>query len=76
MFASLTLSNMAVAHVQTRGPLTGLLARLQLGFVARAQRQQLRKLDSALLADIGLTRAQAETEAARPLWDVPSDWLR
>ncbi len=76
MFASLTLSTMAVSHVQTRGTLADLIARLQLGLAARAQRKQLATLDNAQLADLGLTRAQAETEAARPLWDVPANWLR
>ena len=76
MFASLTLSTMAVSHVQTRGSFTDLIARLQLGLEARAQRKALAALDTAALADIGLTRVQAETEAARPIWDVPANWLR
>jgi uncharacterized protein YjiS (DUF1127 family) len=76
MFASLTLSNMAVSHVQTRGTFADLIARLQLGLVARAQRKALARLDAAALADIGVSPAQAEIEAARPLWDVPSNWLR
>ncbi|MEZ5713906.1 MAG: DUF1127 domain-containing protein [Paracoccaceae bacterium] len=40
----------------------------------RRQRARLAKLDDDRLADIGLTRAQAETEAARPFWDVPATW--
>jgi uncharacterized protein YjiS (DUF1127 family) len=76
MFASLTLSTVAVSHVQTRGSFADLIARLQLGLVARAQRKALARLDTAALADIGLTRAQADFEAARPLWDVPSNWRR
>ena len=38
------------------------------------QRQHLKSLDQAALSDIGLTRAQALTEATRPVWDVPSTW--
>jgi uncharacterized protein YjiS (DUF1127 family) len=76
MFASLTLSTMAVSHVQTRGSFADLIARLQLGVAARAQRKALARLDTAALADIGLSRAEAEIEARRPLWDVPSNWLR
>ena len=42
----------------------------------RKQRQSLRNLDRAALWDIGLDRAEAEREAARPLWDVPVNWRR
>lgn len=35
------------------------------------QRRALAALDDALLADLGLTRAEAETEANRPVWDMP-----
>lgn len=40
------------------------------------QRRQLAGLTDAQLRDIGLTRADARTEAQRPIWDVPSAWLR
>ena len=40
------------------------------------QRQELRTLPLHMLDDLGLTRAEAEAEARRPLWDVPSSWLR
>jgi uncharacterized protein YjiS (DUF1127 family) len=40
------------------------------------QRQQLRHLDAARLADLGLSRAEAEAEAARPFWDAPQHWQR
>ncbi len=40
------------------------------------QRQQLHDLDSAALLDIGLSRAQADAEASRPIWDVPVNWRR
>ena len=76
MFASLTLSTMAVSHVQKRGSFADLIARLQSGLVAHAQRKQLRSLDDALLADIGLTRAQVEAECARPFWDIPTNARR
>jgi uncharacterized protein YjiS (DUF1127 family) len=41
---------------------------------ARRDRRTLAQLDPHLLRDIGLTREQAEAEAARALWDVPSHW--
>lgn len=38
------------------------------------QRRALAALDDHQLRDLGLTRAQAEAEAARPLWDAPAHW--
>jgi len=37
-----------------------------------AQRRQLLRLDDRALKDIGITRAQAEREARRAYWDLPS----
>jgi uncharacterized protein YjiS (DUF1127 family) len=39
-------------------------------------RRSLRRLDDHLLRDIGLTRAEAEAEATRALWDAPAHWKR
>jgi len=74
MFASLHTSTLTVRHVQSRGTLDGLFANLRLAYHAHVQRQKLAALDDAALADIGLTRTQALTEANRPLWDVPANW--
>ena len=41
--------------------------------VAR-QRRALAKLDAAQLEDIGVTPAQAMSEANLPAWDVPANW--
>ena len=38
------------------------------------QRRVLARLDDARLYDIGLSRADAQREAKRPLWDVPNGW--
>lgn len=38
------------------------------------QRQHLKSLDGAALEDIGLSRKDAESEARRPIWDVPANW--
>lgn len=38
------------------------------------QRRALARLDDRALADIGVTRAEAIAEAARPVWDVPATW--
>lgn len=40
------------------------------------QRRTLAGLDDAALKDIGLTRAEARAEAARPLWDAPENWYK
>lgn len=37
-------------------------------------RRALATLTDQQLEDIGLSRAQAETEAARPFWDAPQWW--
>jgi uncharacterized protein YjiS (DUF1127 family) len=42
--------------------------------VIRQHRQSLGRLDPHLLRDIGITAEQAETEARRPIWDVPAHW--
>ncbi|SLN42089.1 hypothetical protein ROG8370_01763 [Roseovarius gaetbuli] len=40
------------------------------------QRNALRHLDDAALADIGLSRREAEREASRPFWDLPTPACR
>ncbi|MEH6775110.1 MAG: DUF1127 domain-containing protein [Cereibacter changlensis] len=76
MFASLHTAQLTLGRVQKGGTLARLLKTARLALVARRQRLQLARLDAAALADIGLTPAQARAEADRPLWDVPSTWLR
>ena len=38
------------------------------------QRRQLAALDARTLRDMGISDAQARTEANRPFWDVPTHW--
>lgn len=40
------------------------------------QRRHLARLDNRALADLGLTRDEAQAEARRPIWDVPQHWLK
>jgi len=40
------------------------------------QRQALGQLDDHMLKDIGLTEADVTKESSRPIWDVPTHWLR
>jgi uncharacterized protein YjiS (DUF1127 family) len=37
-------------------------------------RRALAALDDAALADIGISRVEAQNEAARPFWDAPQTW--
>jgi uncharacterized protein YjiS (DUF1127 family) len=39
-------------------------------------RQALAGLDARALEDIGVTQAEARREATRPIWDVPTSWLK
>lgn len=39
-------------------------------------RQALADLDARALEDIGVTARDARREATRPVWDVPSNWLK
>lgn len=50
-------------------------AALRMRLEQRRQRRALTRLSDHLLTDIGLTRAEAEREARRMLWDVPGHWL-
>jgi uncharacterized protein YjiS (DUF1127 family) len=47
---------------------------LRSAMALRRERRELRLLDDHLLRDIGLTRAEADKEAARPVWDAPNNW--
>ncbi len=53
------------------GTLASIIARAA---TLRRQRAALRRLDDRALADIGLTRHEANAEASRPVWDVPATW--
>ena len=52
------------------------LAVIRAALSTRRQRRALGNLDDSALFDLGLTRAQVEKEAARPVWDVPAGWRR
>lgn len=38
------------------------------------ERRALASLDAAALADIGVSRQEAASEAQRPVWDAPNYW--
>ena len=76
MFASVATSTMTIRRVEMQSTLDRLVETLRLGLVAHRQRQALRGLDAARLADIGLSEQAALAEADRPFWDVPASWRR
>ncbi|MCA0274170.1 MAG: DUF1127 domain-containing protein [Proteobacteria bacterium] len=57
-------------------PRIGVLAWLRLALTLKRHRRALGGLDRHLLKDIGLSETEARLEAERPVWDVPSHWLR
>ena len=67
---------MTTCNTPARKPQPTAFHMIKLALKARNQRRALRRLDSAALADLGLTRKQAKQEANRPIWDVPANWLR
>lgn len=69
---SLHYSRSAVLPLRARR--LALFTRLLGAFSLRRQRDRLADLDPHMLDDIGITRAQALTEAARPMWDAPDHW--
>ncbi|WP_232829362.1 DUF1127 domain-containing protein [Tropicimonas sp. IMCC34043] len=44
--------------------------------VLARQRRELAMMDDHMLQDIGVSRFEAESEATRPLWDVPHFWMK
>ncbi|MDG2230434.1 MAG: DUF1127 domain-containing protein [Paracoccaceae bacterium] len=39
-------------------------------------RHRLSQLDAKALRDIGLSQAEANREAQKPIWDAPNHWLK
>ena len=55
-------------------PRTSVLGRLHSAMALYRSRARLAELDAHLLADVGLTSAEAKNEADRPIWDAPQTW--
>ncbi|MCG7494314.1 DUF1127 domain-containing protein [Thalassobius sp. Cn5-15] len=68
-----TMTNRRAAALRSSRPFSLLSRMLAMQSLYR-QRRALSALDSAALKDLGLTRAEAEVEAARPIWDAPNHW--
>ena len=69
-----TLTPSPPCRRRARTPLCRAVRRVCAAAALRRQRRALRRLDDHLLRDIGLTRHEAEAEAAAPAWDVPPHW--
>ena len=67
------------SHALPRHATRPLFARMTTVFIGvitlHRSRNRLGTLQPHMLDDIGLTAAQAESEAKRPVWDAPSGWL-
>jgi uncharacterized protein YjiS (DUF1127 family) len=70
MFASLHTASFATRRVQSRGILDRLFDLVQSASILSRQRRALAAMDDYRLHDLGLTRAEAQAEATRPLWDT------
>ncbi|MFD0979056.1 DUF1127 domain-containing protein [Tropicimonas aquimaris] len=53
----------------------GMFRQMMNMFALHRQRRDLAMLDDRALDDIGISRYEAQIEAARPAWDVPQHWL-
>lgn len=53
---------------------TGFLARIIASHRYRRELRAMRELEDRLLADIGLTRDEAEALDGLPKWDAPAHW--
>lgn len=69
----MTLLSLSALHTRPHRARRSLLGRLALALSLGRQRAHLARLDDRLLRDIGISRAQAEAEAARG-WDAPAHW--
>lgn len=69
-----TLTAHSAACLPAAAPRKSLMTRLMDMNALYRQRRALAALDADALADLGLTRTEADAEAARPVWDAPSNW--
>ena len=60
------------SHISTSTILRTVLNRLEM----QRSRGSLARLDAKALRDIGLSPADANREAQRPIWDAPDHWLK
>jgi uncharacterized protein YjiS (DUF1127 family) len=74
MIMSRTTFNADFASAPVAAPAVhGLVGRIAAALSVRRERRALMALDDRMLADVGLSRADAYREAHRPFLDVPAD---
>jgi len=70
-----TVAHTAVNSSSRRPLIVSVLGWVTAAFNTRRSRRQLLDLDADRLNDLGISQTAAETEAKRPIWDVPSHWI-
>lgn len=70
----MTLIDTVFGRVHSPSAQPGLLTRLNATMALHRSRARLADLEPHRLADIGLTQKEAQSEANRPVWDVPATW--
>lgn len=68
-------TNTAFTHATLPARLA-IVTLIGMALAARKQRNILKTLEEDALYDIGLSRAEAQAEADKPIWDVPASWRR
>ncbi len=63
-------------HFSTAPARSGLLRWLAAARLAYRTRRHLAHLEADQLRDVGITEQAAQTEAKRPVWDVPAHWTQ
>lgn len=69
----MTISVASFGHSHLKTP-TSTLRLLAMVASTYRQRRALARLEDSALFDLGLTREEADSEANRPIWDVPAAW--
>jgi uncharacterized protein YjiS (DUF1127 family) len=64
----------AIDRTYARPARTSVLKTLKAVYDTWQQRQALKSLDAAALEDIGVSARAAQSEASKPIWDVPQTW--
>lgn len=70
-----TFNNATVKTTARNAPTWLGLGRVHDMMMLARTRRDLAELDANQLRDIGITRVDAEQEAARPFWDFSQNWL-
>lgn len=74
-FMSYALPNTLTSVFRAVSPFA-IVSRLAQARALSRQRAHLMALDARLLADVGLTEADVQSEANAPFWNAPAHWRR